>query len=75
MDIYNLAENYSGNYIENANEDILNKLGLEKNQTDYKIISIDDARENGYNLQPDLYLDVNSETAVKNINTKKKFII
>ena len=26
MDIYNLAENYSGNYIENANEDILNKL-------------------------------------------------
>lgn len=30
MDIYNLAENYSGNYIENANEDILNKLGLEK---------------------------------------------
>lgn len=65
MDIYNLAENYSGNYIENANEDILNKLGLEKNQTDYKIISIDDARENGYNLQPDLYLDVNSETAVK----------
>ena len=40
-------------------------MGLEKNQADYKIISIDDARKNGYNLQPDLYLNVNSETAVK----------
>ena len=65
VDIYNFAENYSGNYIENANENILSRLGLEKNQADYKIISIDDARKNGYNLQPDLYLNVNSETAVK----------
>ena len=35
-----------------------------------KIISIDDARENGYNLQPDLYLDVNSETVLKILNLR-----
>ena len=65
VDIYNLAEDYSVSYRENIDENILSRLGLEKNQADYKIISIDDARKNGYNLQPDLYLNVNSETAVK----------
>ncbi len=65
VDIYNLAEDYSVSYRENIDENILSRLGLEKNQADYKIISIDDARKNGYNLQPDLYLNANSETAVK----------
>ena len=65
VDIYNFSEDYSANYGENTDENILSKLRLEKNQADYKIISIDDARKNGYNLQPDLYLNVNSETAVK----------
>lgn len=65
VDIYNLAEDYSVSYRDNIDENILSRLGLEKNQADYKIISIDDARKNGYNLQPDLYLNVNSETAVK----------
>lgn len=65
IDIYNLAEDYSVSYRENIDENILSRLGLEKNQADYKIISIDDARKNGYNLQPDLYLNVNLETAVK----------
>lgn len=65
VDIYNLAEDYSGNYGENTDENILSKLRLEKNQADYKIISIDDAKKNGCNLQPDLYLGVKSETSVK----------
>ena len=65
VDIYNFSGDYSANYKENTDENILSKLRLEKNQADYKIISIDDARKNGYNLQPDLYLNVNSETAVK----------
>ena len=65
VDIYNFSGDYSANYKENTDKNILSRLGLEKNQADYKIISIDDARKNGYNLQPDLYLNVNSETAVK----------
>lgn len=65
VDIYNFSGDYSANYGENTDENILSKLRLEKNQADYKIISIDDSRKNGYNLQPDLYLNVNSETAVK----------
>lgn len=65
VDIYNFAENYSGNYRENTDKNILSKLGLEKNQANYKIISIDDARENGYNLQTDLYFAIKSEASVK----------
>lgn len=65
VDIYNLAEDYSVSYRENTDENILSKLRLEKNQADYKIISIDDARKNGYNLQPDLYLVGKSEPSVK----------
>lgn len=65
VDIYNFSGDYSANYKENTDKNILSKLGLEKNQANYKIISIDDARENGYNLQTDLYFAIKSETSVK----------
>ena len=51
--------------MQNTDKNILSKLGLEKNQANYKIISIDDARENGYNLQTDLYFAIKSEASVK----------
>lgn len=65
VDIYNFSGDYSANYKENTDKNILSKLGLEKNQANYKIISIDDARENGYNLQTDLYFAIKSEASVK----------
>ena len=65
VDIYNLAEDYSGNYKEKAAENILSKLGLEKNQANYKIVPVEDAKQNGYNLQPDLYFAIKSEASVK----------
>ena len=65
VDIYNFAENYSGNYRENTDKNILSKLGLEKNQANYKIVSVEDAKQNGYNLQPDLYFAIKSEASVK----------
>lgn len=65
VDIYNFSGDYSANYKENTDKNILSKLGLEKNQANYKIISIDDARENGYNLQTDLYFVIKSEASVK----------
>lgn len=65
VDIYNFSGDYSANYKENTDKNILSKLGLEKNQANYKIISIDDAKENGYNLQTDLYFVIKSEASVK----------
>ena len=65
VDIYNFAENYSGNYRENTDKNILSKLGLEKNQANYKVVSVEDAKQNGYNLQPDLYFAIKSELSVK----------
>ena len=65
VDIYNFSGDYSANYKENTDKNILSKLGLEKNQANYKIISIDNARENGYNLQTDLYFAIKSEASVK----------
>ena len=60
IDIYNLAEDYSVSYRENIDENILSRLGLEKNQADYKIISIDDE------------LDAETKFSIKTILPDKK---
>lgn len=70
VDIFNFSVDSDIQIVEDKNGNILNKLGLVEKQAKYRMVSIEEIKNNSYNLQPEIYF--NSNMQIKSRGKKKQ---